>query len=226
MDEACVQIAEVLGIDTAAMGPYAARLHMRCFLPGAAVYDSRVDQDSALIVTRGFASTSVSLGDLEVASGIASKADLLGTDAFNKPAFYVRAVALTTLTIVEIPFGLVNELLESRDEFGEALYIRLCASIGAVCRLVGSLRKVDALSLTASMPPPTACEVPRHLQVANMLAPPPVKESSSCPSLESDTVSWRFSACTDSGYAGSGAKRVRIGNRAALTRLRTGRTVH
>ena len=201
MDEACLDMAEALGLSAAKLARHARRLRKHLVRPGASLEDQVEDSDCVYVVTGGLAKTVLCFSGLEMDSGFATRSSILGTDRLSGLVFETRTVALTLLAVVSIPTDVLDRLLRLDDEFRQVFYRKLGATILEHCA------QIDLLTLHGA------------------------EGAITCASLDLETDQFPDDACIDpfdevSESDERSAKRIRVRNRAALARLRTGKDIN
>lgn len=201
MDEACLEMAEALGLSAAKLARHARRLRKHLVRPGVSLESQEEDHDCVYVVTGGLAKTVLCFSGLEIDSGFATRSAILGTDRLSGLVFETRTVALTLLSVVSVPTDVLDRLLRLDDEFRQVFYRKLGATILEHCA------QIDLLTLRGA------------------------DGAISCASLDLEADQFSDGECinpTDDVSEDDEkiADRVRVRNRAALARLRTGKDIN
>lgn len=227
MDNALLNVAELLKIEFATLSTYAGRVQTMRFGAGGVIYGPEKSFDGVYVVVDGLAKTVLELRDREVVTSIATRGDVLGTDALHSPTFVTEAVAVTTLTVVKIPEDVFSELIRSNDEFREALHRKLSAAIAEAFELIELLAKSRAEARLAFFFLKVASKVAQGRQEQEAFNIGFTRgEIGRYLGLKAETVSRRIATFAESGYVKVQGKTISIKNRPALERLRSGKTVH
>ena len=227
MSDPSLDMAELLGLKEVQMSQYKGLIYREKFPAGKALYGSNTDFDGIYIVSSGLAKTTLSLDNIEVVTGIATKSDVLGSDALHSPTFVSTATAVTDLTVLKVPAPVLTDLLKRDEQFREVLYqklgaaiaegfelIRLLATARANARLAFFLLKVSA-KVAAEKPDMQVFDVGlSREEIGRYLG------------LKVATVSRQISSLAEIGYVRVSGKRMRIMDSVALGRIRAGRTLH
>ena len=227
MDALCRDTAEVLGVDACALRGCGGRLDRLCFAPGAVLYDFKEDFHGIYIVIEGVAKTVLVVNEIEVVTGIASRSDVLGSDALHSPTFVTRAVAVTPLTVVRVPVDVLSGLLRGSRAFRAALCFRLGAAIAESLDLIKLLAKARSEARIAFFLLKFASKFAEGRAATQAFDIRLTREEIGCYlGLTVETVSRKLTALAETGYVKVSGRRIRIDNWKGLERIRSKKSLH
>lgn len=227
MSDPSLDIAELLGLEKCHMQQYKDLIHREKFSPGTILYDSKTTFDGIYIVSSGLAKTTLSLDHMEVVTGIATKSDVLGSDALHSPTFVTTAVAVTELTVLKVPAVVLTDLLKREELFREVLYRKLGAAITEGFELIRLLATARANARLAFFLLKVSTKLAADKQDRQIFDVGLSREEIGCYlGLKVATVSRQISSLAEVGYVRVSGKRIRIMDWAALGRIRAGKTLH
>lgn len=229
MDEACKDVAEVFKLEFAELVPYCGRMQKLHYRRGEILYDQGNLFDGIYIVVRGIAKIVLSATErqLEAVTGIATRSDVLGSDALHSASFVTRATAVTALTVVKIPTKVMGELLQSNEAFREVIRVKLGRAIAEGLELIELLAKARSEARLAFFLLKLASRVSTGTSAATTFDVGLSRAEIGCYlGINVETVSRRMTTFAEAGYVRVNGKRVRIEDPTALELVREGKTVH
>lgn len=227
MDTLCRDTAEVLGVDACVLRRCHGRLNRLHFAPGGILYDFDEDFHGIYVVIDGIAKTVLLVNESEVVTGIATRSDVLGSDALHSPTFVTRAVAVTPLTVVRVPVDVLSELLRGSRSFRAALYFRLGTAIAESLDLIKLLARARSeariafflLKFASKLAEGPAAKRPFNIGLS--------REEIGCYlGLTVETVSRKLTALAETGYVKVSGRQIRINNWKGLERIRSKKSLH